>query len=156
MNAISYTIVFLNYAAWMLPVSIVAVFMLKYSEESGHTGGLFWIVLSFILMGLSIGVREFLFLSISYQPIAFFIGNTAILIACWTLLRAVEQTEKEVHRGIRMPQRVRLYSVVIFIVALYPTAKNESAYTVVCSFYVFVFIYKKFRVNTEQQYVHYL
>ena len=135
MNAISYTIVFLNYAAWMLPVGIVAVFMLKYSEESGHTGGLFWIVLSFILMGLSIGVREFLFLSISYQPIAFFIGNTAILFPCWTLLRAVEQTEKEVHRGIRMPQRARLYSVVIFIVALYPALKGKYLSSLELLFY---------------------
>jgi len=135
MNAISYIIVFLNYAAWLLPISIAAVFMLKYAEESGHTGGLYWVVLSFILMGLSIGVREFLFLSISYQPIAFLIGNIAILFSCLVLLRGVEQTEKEIHLHIKMPKRMRLYSVVLFILALYPALQGKYLSSLELLFY---------------------
>jgi HD-GYP domain-containing protein (c-di-GMP phosphodiesterase class II)/GAF domain-containing protein len=131
--------------------------MFKYSEESGHTGGLYWIVLSFVLIGLSVGLREFLFLTIGYRPLVFLIGNIGILLSCLVLLRGVEQTAKEVQRHIKMPQRARLYSVVLFIVALYPALQGKYLSSLELLFYasmvyvIFITMGKLYMLAKEQR-----
>ena len=50
-------------------------------------------------------------------------------------MRAVEQTEKETHLHIRMPQRAHLYSVVLFIAALYPALKGKYLSSLELLFY---------------------
>lgn len=130
----------LEYAIWLLPTTFVLIGIYRIAQKSGETRGLFLTLPSFVLVTVSVTIKEYLVLHPNtltlYQ--SFFVGNVLILISYTFLLYGTKRMIEGEDVSIRVPARAWVYFAVFVAFAISPAFKKE--YLVAADLLVYVSI----------------
>jgi len=115
-----------EYIVWLLPIEFVVIGRYKITKENGKRGGFLNIIVSLILTGVAVSLKEFfIFNSIFSLEKNFLAGNILILISYTFLFMGIKQIEGEVKELVKMPKRMVLYSFLLFLLPIYAAFKKD-------------------------------
>lgn len=116
----------LEYVVWLLPVLFVPTGRYKITRENGKISGIFLIVSSLVLTGISVSVKNVLILNSSLKHIeAVLIGNSLILSSYILLLLSVFKIEHEIKKFVKIPRIIIIYSLPLFSLVAYALLNKE-------------------------------
>ncbi|PMQ01238.1 MAG: hypothetical protein CBR30_06995 [Dictyoglomus sp. NZ13-RE01] len=113
---IKYINAFLEYLVWLLPIGIIALLRFKLTSKNGKINGIQSIVVSSILTGVSVTIKNFLILQ---SPLklenAILIGNLCIFFSYLFILISIIQIKREITEKITIPKRIYFYSLLLLL-----------------------------------------